>query len=101
MKHVFTCLLALGLLAGPGGAQAVTSAAAPGTAPMPAVRQGAVSAGGAVESGARSYALTRQTQYFDRKGAPLAALRLAAGTSVAFTATAESSPKVRQVWLIN
>lgn len=98
MKYLSLCVLALGLLAGP--ALAVTRDQVPGTQAAPP-RQGTVNASGAVESGARAYTITSTSQVFDRKGAPLAASRLARGRSVAFTASADSTLQVRQLWLLD
>lgn len=90
------CLLALGLLAWPS--QAATRAD-PGAAQVQAPREGMLERRGGVFSAGRSYALSGATIVYDRKGAPLAAPRLAPGRSVAFTVGAES--KVRQLWLLD
>lgn len=99
MKRWLTCLCALGLLAGP--VRAVTRDDGPGQAAVPAPRQGTINSNGAVASGGKTYAVSSQTELFDRKGAPLAPARLAPGRSVAFTASTAGAPTVRQLWLVD
>lgn len=99
MKRWLTCVCALALLAGPVGA--VTRDDGPGRAAAPAPRQGTINSSGAVASAGKTYAVSSRTQVFDRKGAPLAAARLAPGRSVAFTATTDGVPTVRQLWLVD
>ena len=99
MKRWLTCLCALGLLAGP--VRAVTRDDGPGRAAAPAPRQGTINSSGAIASAGKTYAVSSQTEVFDRKGAQLVAPRLAPGRSVAFTASADSAPKAKQVWLLD
>jgi hypothetical protein len=103
MTRLPICLLALGLLAlglSAAPSQAATRADT-AQAQAQAPREGMLDKSGGVYSGGRSYPLSGATIVTDRKGAPLAAPRLAPGRSVAFTITAESRPKVRQLWLID